>query len=227
MAGSGTGGVVSAPGGPVDCRVLVVDDHPLIREGIARAVDREADMEVVGQAATAHEAVDATRDLQPAVIILDLALGEADGLEVIPRLKRAAEDTLILVLSMFDEAVYAERCLRAGADGYVMKEEASSTLVDAIRRVCQGETVVSEAVQRRLVERVRQSGPVGDPLESLTDREMQVFRMIGEGRSTREIGEGLHLSVKTVETHRAKIMRKLDLENAHQLMHRAVSWLQE
>lgn len=206
--------------------VLLVDDHPLLRQGIARALSREPGLEVVGEAATAEEALEAARRLQPDVVVLDLALGEADGLDAIPRMRRALDGGLVLILSMFDETVYAERCLRAGASGYVMKEEASEVLVDALHRVLDGEVVVSEAMRRRLVRRAAGKDD-GSPVEALTDRELQVFRLVGEGRSTREIAEGLGLSVKTIETHRAKIMRKLGLDGAAQLVHRAVSWVQD
>lgn len=213
--------------GPADpAHILLVDDHPLLRQGIARVLGREPELEVVGEAATVEEAMDAARSLKPDLIVLDLALGDAEGLDAIPRLRQASGGALILVLSMFDEAIYAERCLRAGATGYVMKEEASEVLVEAVRRVLGGEVVVSGAVQERLV---RKAAGVkdGGGVEELTDREIQVFLHIGKGRSTREIAEQLHLSVKTVESHRAKIMRKLKVDSAHQLVHRAVVWLHE
>lgn len=207
-------------------RVLLVDDHPLLRQGIARVLGREPNLEVVGEASTVEEALDRARDTLPDLVVLDLGLGEGDGLDAIPRIRRASGDAHILVLSMFDEAVYAERCVRAGASGYIMKEEASEVLIDALRRVVQGEVVVSEAMRRRLVRRA--AGQTrGTPLEELTDREIQVFRLVGEGRSTREIAEGLGLSVKTIESHRAKIMRKLGLDSATQLVHRAVGWVQD
>lgn len=204
--------------------VLLVDDHPLLRQGIARALGSEPDLEVVGEGSTLEEGLEAARELEPDLVILDLGLDESDGLDAIPRIRRAAGGR-VLILSMFDEAVYAERCLKAGASGYVMKEEASEVLVDAVRRVLAGEVVVSDAMRRRLVRRVAGRSD-GGSVEELTDRELQVFRLVGEGRSTREIAEGLHLSVKTIETHRAKLMRKLGLENANQLVHRAVSWVQ-
>lgn len=206
--------------------VLLVDDHPLLRQGITRVLMDEPDLEVVGQAATVEEALDATRELEPDAVVLDLALGDDDGFDAISRLRRADGRPPILVLSMFDELVYAERCLRAGASGYVMKEEASETLVKAIRTVLQGDVAVSPAVRDRLARRLAGTAAEG-PVDSLTDRELQVFRMVGEGRSTREVAEALQLSVKTIETHRSKIMRKLELENATQLLHRAVTWMHE
>ena len=203
-----------------------MDDHALIREGIARAVADEHDLEVVGEAGSVAAAMEAARELRPDLVVLDLALGSADGLDLIGRLRRTSDGARILVLSMFDEAVYAERCLRAGASGYVMKEEASETLIDAVREVLGGGMHVSPDVARRLDRGGgREHLPAG--VEGLTDRELQVFRMLGEGRSTREVADGLHLSVKTVETHRAKIMRKLGLHHASELVHRAVSWVRE
>lgn len=206
--------------------ILVVDDHPLLRQGVIRVLADEPDLEVVGEVATVEEALDQGRSLEPELVILDLGLAGSDGLHAIPRLRRSGGNPCVLVLSVFDEMVYAERCLRAGAGGYLMKEEASHRLVRAIRTVLAGEVWVSRAVRNQLARRL--AGTVREgPAQKLTDRELQVFRMLGEGRSTREIAEALSLSVKTIETHRAKVMRKLALENATQLLHRAVSWVQE
>ena len=213
-------------GFPHGARVLIVDDHPLIRQGVARTLSAEPGLEVAGEAATAAEALAQASELEPDLVVLDLGLGSADGLDLIPRILRATGGAKVLVLSMFDEALYAERCLRAGASGYLMKEAASSTLVDAIREVLAGEIHVSEPVQDRLVRKAAGRAPDSAGVSDLTDRELQVFRMLGEGLSTREVAEGLHLSIKTVESHRAKIMRKLGLEQASQLIHRAVAWVQ-
>jgi len=215
----------SVPGRP--SRVILVDDHPLLRQGIARVLAQESDLEVVGEAATLEGATELAGEVEPDLVLLDLALGDADALEAIPRLKRLSSGGRVLVLSMFDETVYAERCLRAGASGYVMKEEASTTLVDAIRSVLAGEVAVSDEIRRRLVRRMAGKPRDGAPTEDLTDRELQVFRLVGGGRSTREIAEGLHISHKTVESHRTNIMEKLGLEKANQLVHRATLWVQQ
>ena len=181
---------------------------------------------MVGEAGSAEEALEQARRLKPDLVLLDLALGHSDGLDLIPRIKRASGDARILVLSMFDETLYAARCLKAGAHGYIMKEAASERLVDAVHTVAAGDIHTSQAVKQRLVRRA--AGDVEDgSIQDLTDRELQVFRMIGEGRSTREVAESLGLSVKTIETHRAKLMRKLGVDQASQLVHRAVAWVQD
>lgn len=208
-------------------RILVVDDHAIVRHGLVRLLDAEDDLEVCGEAATRREALEATRRLEPDLAVVDLALEGADGLELIKQLCDESGEIRCLVLSMYDESLYAERSLRAGASGYVMKEEATETLVEAIRSVLAGEIYVSERIMDRILQKLagRGSRLRESPLEELTDRELQVFRLLGQGRSTREVAELLHLSVKTIESHRAKIMDKLDLANATQLLHRAIEWV--
>ena len=210
-------------------RILIVDDHAIVRHGLARLIDEEDDLEVCAEAGSFGEALEALEREDPDLAVVDLALEGADGLELIKRI--ASENGVVrsLVLSMYDESLYAERSLRAGASGYVMKEEATRTVVAAIRTVLDGEIYVSDEILDRILRKVSGRGPTmaESPLESLTDRELQVFRLLGEGHSTREVAEILHLSVKTIETHRAKIMRKLDLENATQLLHRAIAWVQQ
>lgn len=206
-------------------RILLVDDHPLLREGIARVLSGEADLSVVAEASDAEEGLEAARAAEPDLIVLDLALGDTDGLDLIPRIRKAAGDAEVLILSMYDERLYAERCLRAGASGYVMKEEGAETLLDAARGVLAGEIRVSEKVRDRVLRRVAGREGSSDAVSQLTDRELEVFRKLGEGASTRDVAESLKISIKTVETHRAKIMRKLDLDHAAQLVQRAVAWV--
>ena len=206
-------------------RILLVDDHPLLRQGIARVLTGEAGLTVVAEASDAEEGLDAARSETPDLVILDLALGETDGLDLIPRIRKAAGDAEVLVFSMYDERLYAERCLRAGASGYVMKEEGAETLLEATRAVLAGEIWVSEATRDRVLRRLAGRESATDAVSQLTDRELEVFRKLGEGASTREVAESMHLSIKTIESHRAKIMRKLDLDHAGQLVQRAVSWV--
>ena len=160
------------------------------------------------------------------LVVLDLALGDREGLEVLKRIKSGKGDCPVLVLSMFDEKVYAERCLRAGASGYVMKEDGAELLLEAIRTILRGEVFVSQVVKERMVRGLaRSGGSAGRTVRDLSDRELQVFRLLGEGLSTREVAERLSLSVKTIESHRARIKEKLGIESASQLVHRAVSWV--
>lgn len=207
-------------------RVFVIDDHGVVREGIRRLLEREDDMEVVGEASSGTEALDALEERETDVVVLDIALGDSDGLDLIPRIARRAGRAPILILSMFDENVFAERALRAGAVGYLMKEEATQRLVEGIRTVSRGDLFVSSALQERLIRRL--SGHLNgsqEGVEALTDRELQVFRLLGEGLSTRGVADRLTLSVKTIETHRAKIMEKLDLGSATHLIQRATLWV--
>ena len=215
----------AARGSDRPARILLVDDHPLLREGIARVLTREPDLDVVAEASDAEAGLAAARTEGPDLVVLDLALGETDGLDLIPRIRKAAGDAEVLVFSMYDERLYAERCLRAGASGYVMKEEGAETLLEATRSVLAGEIWVSQSVRDRVLRRVAGREESTDAVNQLTDRELEVFRKLGEGASTREVAESMHISIKTVETHRAKIMRKLDLDHAAQLVQRAISWV--
>ncbi len=211
-----------------DARVVVVDDHEMVLEGVSRLIDNEPGLAVVARCTTSREAVEHIASDSPDLVVLDLALGDDGGLELIRRIHRIDEDLPILIMSMFDEDVFAERALRAGAIGYVMKDEAADVLIEAIREGLRGEVHLSSKLRARAVRRVAGRGDAdGVELRDLTDREIEVFRLIGEGLSTREIAERLGLSTKTIETHRAKIMRKLDLQNSFQLVHRAILWRQE
>jgi DNA-binding NarL/FixJ family response regulator len=207
--------------------VLIVDDHPIVRQGLAQLIDQERDMEVCGQAEDAHEAMGAIKSLHPDMVIVDIALKDTSGMELIKDIRAQYADLPILTLSMHDEAVYAERSLRAGARGYIMKQEATERVVTAIRRVLAGDIYVSDAVAAKMVSRMATGGPVvgASPVENLSDRELEVFRLIGEGHGTRQVAERLHLSIKTVETHRAHIKEKLDLKDANELFRSAIEWV--
>ncbi len=209
-------------------RILLVDDHAIVRKGLRGLVEAEDDLTVCAEATSPTGALEMAEEHEPDLAVVDIALEGADGLDLISRLFDRFPDLRTLVLSMYDESVYAERALRAGASGYVMKDEATETLIEAIRTVLAGDVWVSDRIMERILRRMtgRRDVAGGSPLEALTDREIQVFRMIGEGRSTREVADLLHLSVKTIETHRANIMDKLDLDGASQLMHRAIEWVQ-
>jgi len=206
-------------------RVLIVDDHPIVRQGLRRMIDLEPDLTVCGEAQGEREARAAIRDLKPDVIIVDISLGQGDGLELV-RNAHAQYPTLpILVLSMHDESIYAERLLAAGARGYIMKHAASEQLLVALRQVLEGGTYLSDAVAG-LLDQARAGGlsAGSDPITRLSNRELQVLNLIGRGQSSREAADALGLSVKTVETHRQSLKRKLNLATNAQLVQYAVNW---
>jgi DNA-binding NarL/FixJ family response regulator len=207
--------------------VLIVDDHPIVRQGLAQLINQEADLLVCGQAEDAHEAIQAIRQLNPNMVIVDISLKDTSGVELIKDLKVQFPDLPVLTLSMHDEAVYGERALRAGARGYIMKQEATEKVVTAIRRVLAGEVYVSDGMAAKIVSKLvgGVSKKPASPIESLSDRELEVFRMIGEGFSTREMAEKLHLSVKTIETYRAHIKDKLALQDTSELLRSAIHWV--
>jgi DNA-binding NarL/FixJ family response regulator len=203
----------------------VVDDHPIVREGMSLLINRESDLEVCGDAENAHAALAAIERLNPHLVILDISLDGPDGLEVL-KMIRAREAALpVLMLSMHDEDTYAERALRAGANGYIMKQKATDKVLTAVRRILAGEIYVSEHVASRVLHRVAGGEkPEASPMSKLSDRELEVFRLIGEGNGTRQIAEALNLSVKTVETYEAHLKEKLSLGSVRELMRYAVEW---
>ena len=207
--------------------VLIVDDHPIVRQGLAQLINQEKDLEVCGQAEDAHGAIQAIREHDPDLVIVDISLRDTSGVDLIKDLRIQYPDLPILTLSMYDEAVYGERALRAGARGYVMKQEAIEKVVTAIRRVLAGEVYVSDEMAAKMLSKLvgGASKKPSSPIESLSDRELEVFRMIGEGFNTREMAERLHLSVKTIETYRAHIKEKLALQDASELLRSAIQWV--
>ena len=207
--------------------VLIVDDHPIVRQGLAQLIDQETDLQVCGQAEDAHEAMQAIRTLHPDMVIVDISLKSTSGIELIKDLKVQHPDLPVLTLSMHDEAVYGERALRAGAKGYIMKQEATEKVVTAIRRVLAGEVYVSDGMAAQMVSKIVGGGTkkAGSPVDRLSDRELEVFRLIGEGFSTREMAEKLHLSIKTIETYRAHIKDKLGFQDANELLRSAIQWV--
>ena len=209
--------------------ILLVDDHPLMRKGLAQTLSNEVDLNVVGQVDSAEEALEQLDDLAPDLAIVDISLPGMSGMELIKHLQSRAPDIKILVVSRHDETLYAERCIRAGARGYMMKLEAGDEIVKAARQVLNGRIFVSEEINERLLQSMAEGGRerIGQsPLEVLSDRELEVFELTGHGASTRDIAERLHLSVKTVESYRARIKKKLQLDSANELMKHAVQWVE-
>lgn len=207
-------------------RIFLVDDHPIVRKGMTELINQQPDMAVCGEASSVEEARRLLPEVKPDLVIIDIGLQGASGMELLNYLKNHEPDLLTLVLSMHDEALYAERALRAGARGYVMKHEATTRLQAAIRRVLKGRIYLSERMTDRMLERATHGD--GDyeatPLEKLSDRELEVFQLIGQGLRTSEIADSLCLSVKTIETHRAHIKEKLRLTSAAELVKHAVAW---
>jgi len=208
-------------------RVFVVDDHPIVRQGLSQLINREPDLMVCGEAEDARAALDAIPQLKPAILIVDVSLDGPDGIELLKNIRARDPKLPVLILSMHDESLYAERALRAGANGYIMKQEATDRVLIAIRQILGGEMYVSDRMAQKMVHRFigRAGVPRRSSMDELTDRELEVFRLIGQGHGTRQIAEELHLSVKTVEAYYAHIKEKLSLKNARELVQHAVQWL--
>lgn len=209
-------------------KVLIVDDHPIVRQGVGQLINQEADLMVCAEAETASDALKAIAAHQPDVAVVDLSLKGVSGLELIKDIKVRFPTLPVLVLSMFDETIYAERVLRAGARGYMMKEEATQKVLMAIRRVLNGEIYLSDAMASHLLSVITTGAKDGktSPVDLLSDRELEVFQLIGEGLGTSQIARKLHLSPKTIETYRAHIKEKLNLESATELLQHAIQWTQ-
>ncbi|HEV7924703.1 MAG TPA: response regulator transcription factor [Verrucomicrobiae bacterium] len=209
-------------------RVLIVDDHPLLRKGVGQLIDQEKDLLVVGEAEDAHQAITAVENTKPDVALVDITLGGTSGIELLKNIKARFPKLKMLVLSMHDESVYAHRALRAGASGYIMKQEGPEKVLIALRKVLRGEVYLSEHLGNRMLHTlVNGHAPLpSSPVEELSDRELEVFSLIGQGHGTRPIAEKLHLSIKTIESHRAHIKEKLNLQNATELVHHAIQWVQ-
>lgn len=209
--------------------VIIVDDHPIVRHGLAQLIERAPNLEVSGQAASASEAMQLIRDLEPAVAVIDISLEGGNGLELIKQIKAQGVDTKMLVSSMHDELLYAERALRAGAMGYLNKVESTDKIVEAIEQILGSRIYLSGPMTERVLQRMmRNDGDTSaSPIDSLSDRELEVFEMIGQGLTTRQIAKKLHLSPKTIETHREHIKTKLNLQNNNELVRQAVQWVLE
>lgn len=213
----------------VKTRIFIVDDHPLLRRGLAELINREPDMIFCGEAEDSPSAMKAITQIKPDLVIVDISLKGYNGIELIKNIKAFDQKIQVLVLSMHDEAVYAMRVLKAGAKAYVMKQEVVDKVMEAVRRIRAGKVFVSERVASRMLDQVVVGGdPAPDsPVDLLSDRELEIVNMIGSGLPTREIAAKLHISIKTVESHRARIKEKLNLQNAIQLVQFCVRWVEE
>ncbi|MBM4018293.1 MAG: response regulator transcription factor [Planctomycetes bacterium] len=209
-------------------RILVVDDHPIVRQGLVQMIGSESDLEVCGQAESAAEALRAIAATAPDAAIVDLSLKGSSGLELLKDIKVRHPRLPVLVLSVFDEAMYAERALRAGARGYMMKEEAAEKVLTAVRRILAGQIYLSDTMAARLLHNLVGGRPAaGSPAERLSDRELEVFGLIGQGYGNTDIAHKLHLSPKTVETYRGHIKVKLNLTSSTELLQHAIQWARE
>jgi DNA-binding NarL/FixJ family response regulator len=208
-------------------RVLIVDDHPIFRVGLAGLITESSHLEVCGNADSAPAALEAMRRMNPDLVLLDLSLRGTNGLELIKSMKAERPDLAILVISMHDEAVFGLRALKAGALGYVMKAEAMNHVEEAISKVLQGKIYVSPEFGEQLIFKAVQSTEAGtsSPVDLLSDRELEVLQLLGKGESTRSIAETLHLSVKTIETHRAHIKEKLGFRESEEMVKFAIDWV--
>ncbi len=209
-------------------QILIVDDHPMMRDGLAALITAQADLTVCGQAADAREAMLSVESLSPDLVLMDISLPGKSGLETIKDIQALAPGLAMLIISMHDESLYAERVLRAGARGYVMKQEGGKRIMEAIRAVLEGKVFVSEKMSARIMDAFtgRRGTEAAGSVGTLSDREFEVFQLIGRGRSTKEIAGQLHLSVKTVEVHRVNIKAKLKLATSPELTHYAVRWVE-
>jgi DNA-binding NarL/FixJ family response regulator len=210
-------------------RILIVDDHPLFRQGLRELIDREPGWEVCGEAADAAEATRLVEETKPDLVIIDISLGATNGIDLIKNLNASNADLTMLVVSMHDESLYTERALRAGAMGYVMKHEPAKTFKTAIHRVLGGEMYLSERIAASLVAKLMRPSaePEEKPITLLSGRELEVFRMLGEGKGTRQIAETLDLSIATINSFRARIKEKLGLKTSTELMLNAIHWVKE
>lgn len=210
------------------CKIILVDDHPVVRETLALRISQEPDMEVCAAVGSKAQAIAAVQQHRPDLAVLDMNLPDGHGLDLIKEINACAPDVRMLVFSMHDEQLYGERALRAGAQGYVMKSEPPDAVIAAIRGVLRGRLAVSDALsQRFLVSKTGRANHALSPVQKLSDRELQIFRLIAEGQPTKEIADQLHLSVKTVETHRERIKEKLGIGSATELIAAAARWLAE
>ena len=215
----------AAGGGRIS--IAIVDDHPLVREGLAARIAAQPDMEVCGEADGIESALELILAKRPALVIVDIALRDGHGIELIKRIVAAGVSTRMLVVSAYDESLFAERALRAGALGYINKQELQGKVVEALRTVLRGERYLSSAMAQRLIAQAIGSRAAQGGTEALTDRELQIFQLVGRGKSTREIANELNVSVHTIDSHREHIRAKLDLRSGTELIQRAVQWHME
>jgi DNA-binding NarL/FixJ family response regulator len=212
--------------GSVKKKIVVVDDHPIVRQGFVLLINQDTSLEVVGEAESPADALRVIKNTEPDLALIDLSLKDGDGLELIKDLSRLYPELLMLAVSLHDENVYAERALRAGARGYIMKSEATDSVMIALRQVLDGGIFLSRKMNDKMLSRFAsgQDNIEQDPVTALSDRELEVFQLIGQGFNTRMIAQSLYLSVKTIETYKSHLKTKLDLSNSTELMQRAVEW---
>lgn len=213
---------------PARRRILLVDDHPMMRGGMAQVINKQSDLEVCGEADNAAQAMQCLAQLQPDLVIADITLPGRSGIELVKDMLAVQPALPILIVTLHDESLYAERALRAGAQGYLMKDAGAARLLEAIRQVLAGQTYVSPQLAARIVNRFSGRHPRGSssPIEKLTDREFEVFRLIGEGKTAKQIAQELHLSSKTVDVHRGRIKEKLGISDMTALVSHAARWVE-
>jgi DNA-binding NarL/FixJ family response regulator len=211
---------------PKKDKVLLVDDHPLVREWLANLINEQHDLHVCGEASNAPQAFEMIGAEKPDIVIVDLSLEGGSGIDLIKNIKVAHPDVAMIVLSMHDESLYAERTLRAGARGYIMKREATKKILLAIRSVLDGKLYISDKISDAMAEKFVDGRPTAaaSPVDQLSDRELEVFQLLGRGYSTRQIADHLHVGFKTVQTYSARLKEKLKLDNITQLLHEAIRW---
>ena len=207
-------------------KVFLVDDHPIVRQGLTLLINQERDLTVCGEAEEMHSALQSIESAKPDIVVLDISLNGPDGLDLLKHLRSRHPKLPVLMLSMHDESIYAERTLRAGANGYIMKQEATDKVLIALRRILSNEIYVSDRIANNMLRHyVRgDQGAQSSPVTELSDRELEIFRLIGQGHATRQIANELHLSVKTVESYQAHIKEKLSLHSARELVQHAIRW---
>jgi DNA-binding NarL/FixJ family response regulator len=209
-------------------RIFLVDDHPIVRRGLSELISHEPDLTVCGEADDAPGALRQAADTNPDLMVIDISLKSGSGIELIKQIKAGNPAIRMLVVSMHDETLYAERAIRAGASGYINKDEAAESLINALRQVLAGKVYLSRRMTDTLVQQAMgRKQPAGPPMEALSDRELEVFELIGQGLTTRRVAEKLHLSVKTIDTYRSNIKDKLNLTNSTELTRFAVQWVLE
>lgn len=208
-------------------RILIVDDHPVTRRGLVKIINEETNIMVVGEAENHDQAIEAIKKLKPDLVIADISLKNSSGLELTKTIKKQYPALPVLIQSMHDETMYSERALQAGAMGYVMKDAPTESLLAAVRAVLAGRVYTSEKMATKLVDKIvhGKSAPGASPIDSLSDRELEVFNLLGKGFGTSQIAEKLKLSIKTVETYRAHLKEKLALVDANELRQYAIQWL--
>ncbi|MGC9326481.1 MAG: response regulator transcription factor [Candidatus Hinthialibacter sp.] len=208
-------------------KVLLVDDHPIVRHGMKQLIDQEDDLCVCSEADSADSAIVEIKTNKPDIIVVDIHLGGTNGIDLIKNIRSTMDKIPILVISLHEESLYAERALKAGANGYIMKRELTEKIMLALRKVLNNEIYVSDSILSKILHHVSDGGrtSVVSDMEVLSDRELDVFRLIGQGYTTRQIADQLHLSVKTIETYRSRVKEKLNLQNTNELLMKAFEWV--